>query len=268
MAAELAGRVALITGAGSGLGLATARAFAAEGASIVINDLRQDAAQAAAAALRVDFPGADHLAFGGDVSDEAAVKAMVAAIEAVTGRIDILVNNAGMPDSFTPTVDQPLSHWQRLIDVHLTGTYLVSKTVAPGMIARGEGGVILNLNSIAGVIGLPVRTAYSAAKAGIGMLTRVLGCEWGPHRIRVNAVAPGYMLTPLTEKLIAEGKIDEKRIRRRTPMGTMGTAEDIAQAMLFLASDRARFITGTTLPVDGGYMAWGAPSDAFPLEDE
>jgi NAD(P)-dependent dehydrogenase (short-subunit alcohol dehydrogenase family) len=134
------------------------------------------------------------------------------------------------------------------------------------MIAQ-RSGVILNLNSIAGVLGLPVRTAYSAAKAGIGMLTRVLGCEWGPYNVRVNAIAPGYILTPLTEKLIADGKIDEKRIRRRTPMGALGSAQDIAEAMLFLASDQARFITAVTLPVDGGYCAWGAPSDAFPLED-
>jgi NAD(P)-dependent dehydrogenase (short-subunit alcohol dehydrogenase family) len=183
------------------------------------------------------------------------------------GKIDILVNNAGVPDSFVPTVEQPLSHWQRLIDIHLTGTYLVSKGVAPSMIAR-RSGVILNLNSIAGVLGLPVRTAYSAAKAGVGMLTRVLGCEWGPHGVRVNAVAPGYIRTPLTEKLIAEGKIDERRIRRRTPMGMMGTAEDVANALVFLASDRARFITAITLPIDGGYCAWGAPSDAFPLADE
>ena len=258
---ELQGRVALITGAGSGLGLATARVFAREGARVIINDIRLEAAEAAVRAL-----GDGHLAIAGDVSDEASVNAMVAEAEAHYGKIDILVNNAGVPDSFTPTVDQPLAHWQRLIDIHLTGTYLVSKTVAPGMIARGSG-VILNLNSIAGILGLPVRTAYSAAKAGIGMLTRVLGCEWGPHGIRVNAVAPGYMLTPLTQKLIADGKIDEKRIRRRTPMGRMGTADDIAEAMLFLASDREKFITAITLPVDGGYCAFGAPSDAFPLDD-
>lgn len=263
MAGELEGRVALITGAGSGLGLATAQAFAGAGARVAINDVRLDAAEAAAAGL-----GESHMAVGGDVSKEEAVASMVALVEDRMGGIDILVNNAGMPDSFVPTVEQPLSHWQKLIDVHLTGTYLVSKTVAPGMIGRGRGGAILNLNSIAGVVGLPVRTAYSAAKAGIGMLTRVLGCEWGPHGIRVNAVAPGYMMTPLTEKLIAEGKIDVRRIRRRTPMGAMGTADDIAQAMLFLASDRAKFITGVTLPVDGGYMAWGAPSDAYPLDDE
>ncbi|MCB8882592.1 glucose 1-dehydrogenase [Acidisoma cellulosilytica] len=257
---ELEGRVALITGAGSGLGLETARVFAREGARIVINDLHAEAAGNAARSL-----GPEHHAVTGDVADEASVTAMVAAAVARYGRIDILVNNAGIPDSFVPTVDQTLSHWQRLIDVHLTGTYLVSKTVAPHMIAQ-KSGVILNLNSIAGVLGLPVRTAYSAAKAGIGMLTQVLGCEWAPHGIRVNAVAPGYMLTPLLAKLIEDGKVDGDRIRRRTPMGRLGKAAHIAEAMLFLASERSEFITAVTLPVDGGYCAWGAPSDAYPLE--
>ncbi|WP_284945955.1 SDR family NAD(P)-dependent oxidoreductase [Acidisoma cladoniae] len=259
--AELAGRVALITGAGSGLGLETARLFAREGALIVINDVRAEAAEAAALSL-----GPDHLAVAGDVADEASVAAMVAATMACYGRIDILVNNAGVPDAFVATVDQTLTHWQRLIDIHLTGTYLVSKTVAPHMIER-KAGVILNLNSIAGILGLPVRTAYSAAKAGIGMLTQVLGCEWAPYGIRVNAVAPGYMLTPLLQRLIDEGKVDGDRIRRRTPMGKLGRAEHIAEAMLFLASDRAAFITAITLPVDGGYCSWGAPSDAYPLDE-
>jgi NAD(P)-dependent dehydrogenase (short-subunit alcohol dehydrogenase family) len=258
---ELQGRVALITGAASGLGLATAKAFAREGAIVVINDLYLSMAEDAARDL-----GENHSAAAADVSDEKQVNAMVAEAIGRYGRVDILVNNAGVPDGFTPTVEQSLSHWQRLIDVHLTGTYLVSKAVAPSMIAR-RSGVILNLNSIAGVLGLPVRTAYSVAKAGVGMLTRVLGCEWGPHGVRVNAVAPGYIRTPMTAKLIAEGKIDEGRIRRRTPMGTMGSAEDVAEALVFLASDRARFITAVTLPVDGGYCAWGAPSDAFPLVD-
>lgn len=257
---ELKDRIALITGAGSGLGLATARAFAREGASVMINDLRPSAAREAADGL-----GSGHGAVGGDVSREADVDAMVEATLARFGRIDILINNAGVPDSFAPTVDQPLAHWQRLIDIHLTGTYLVSKKVAPHMIAQG-GGAMVNLSSIAGVLGLPVRTAYSAAKAGISMLTRVLGCEWGPHNIRVNAVAPGYILTPLTEGLMREGKLDAERIRRRTPMGKMGRPEDIAEAMVFLCSDRARFITTITMPVDGGYCSWGAPSDAFPGE--
>ncbi len=256
-------RVALITGAGSGLGLATAQAFAAEGAKVVVNDINEETAQEAARGL-----GAGHLALGGDVGKEAEVAALVEKTMAAYGRIDILVNNAGMGDSFVPTVDQPLSHWQRLIDVHLTGTYLLSKTVAPHMIAAGSG-AILNISSIAGIVGLPVRTAYSTAKAGIAMLTKVLGSEWAPHGVRVNAVAPGYILTPLVQKMVDAKKIDTDAIRRRTPKGQLGRPQDIADALVFLASDKARFIVGVTLPVDGGYSAWGAPSDAypFPLED-
>jgi NAD(P)-dependent dehydrogenase (short-subunit alcohol dehydrogenase family) len=260
---DFTGKVVLVTGAGSGLGLATARRFAQGGARVVINDLREDAAAAAAAAL-----GPQHVGVGGDVASETDVQAFVARARAIEGHIDILVNNAGIPDTFTPTVDQELVHWKRMLDIHLTGTYLVSKTVARYMIAAGNGGAVVNLNSIAGVIGLPVRTAYSAAKAGIGMLTRVLGCEWGVHNIRVNAVAPGYMMTPLVEGLLAAGKIDGKRIQRRTPMGTFGTADHIADAITFLASEQAAFITGVTLPVDGGYMAFGAPNDAFEIEDD
>ena len=167
---ELRDKVALITRAGSGLGLSTAKAFERQGAKVVVNDLREDAARAAAADL-----GPDHSAVGGDVSKETDVATMVSAAVGRFGRIDILVNDAGVPDSFVPTVEQPLPHWQRLIDIHLTGTYLVSRTFAPHMISQG-GGAILNLNSIAGVIGLRVRTAHSASKAGIGMVTRVL-CE-------------------------------------------------------------------------------------------
>jgi len=260
---DFSGKVVLITGAAAGLGFAAARRFAEGGARVVINDLREDAAITAAAEL-----GPQHVGVGGDVAGEADVKTFVDRALAIDGHIDVLVNNAGIGDPFTPTVDQELARWQRMLDIHLTGTYLVSKTVAPHMIAAGRGGAMVNLNSIGGVIGLPVRTAYSAAKAGIGMLTRVLGCEWGVHRIRVNAVAPGYILTPMTKTLLDAGKIDGKRIRRRTPMGEFGTADHVADAIAFLASDQAAFITGVTLPVDGGYMAFGAPNDAFAIEDE
>ncbi len=254
---ELAGRVVLITGGASGIGLAAAQALAEAGAGVVIADLHADAARDAARAL-----GDAHLGLGGDVADEAAVQRIAEQALARHGRIDVLINSAGIPDSFLPTLEQQVGDFRRLVDVHLTGTYMMCKAVAPAMLRQRRGSII-NLSSIAGVMGLARRNAYSAAKAGIGMLTRTLGCEWAAQGVRVNAIAPGYMLTPFAQRLIDEGKLDAARIRRRTPAGRLGTARHIADAMLFLASDRAEFITGVTLPVDGGYTAWGAASDAY-----
>ncbi|WP_208510677.1 glucose 1-dehydrogenase [Variovorax paradoxus] len=254
---ELQGRVVLITGGASGLGQASARSFAAAGARVAVADLRRDAALDEAAHL-----GSDHLGLAGDVADEGDVRRMVDAAVARWGRLDVLVNCAGIPDTFQPTVEQDVAAFRRLVDIHLCGTYMMCKAVAPHMLAQGRGAIV-NLNSIAGVLGLARRNAYSAAKAGIGMMTRTLGCEWAAQGVRVNAVAPGYMLTPFSQRLIDEGKLDAQRVRRRTPAGRFGTAQHIADAVLFLASDRAEFITGVTLPVDGGYMAWGAASDAY-----
>jgi NAD(P)-dependent dehydrogenase (short-subunit alcohol dehydrogenase family) len=255
--------IVLVTGGGSGIGEATAGAFARAGATVVVADLNRDRAHSVASGL-----GSRHLAVSGDVACEADVVAMVQAAQDRYGRIDVVVNSAGIPDSFKPTVEQDLAHWRRLIDVHLTGTYLVSRTAAPGMLARRKG-VVLTVSSVAGVLGLSPRNAYSAAKAGIGMLTRTLACEWAADGVRVNCIAPGYMMTPFAAALVREGKLDADRIRRRTPMGRFGSAQDIADAMLFLASDQAKFITGVTLPVDGGYMAFGAAADAYagPLEE-
>lgn len=256
---ELQGRVALITGGASGLGLAAAQALAGQGMRVAVADL--DAAAAERAAMTLGS-AAGHLAFNGDVACQADVHGWVAALLARHGRIDVLINSAGIPDSFLPTVDQDVADFRRLVDVHLTGTYLVTQAVAPTMLQQGRGSVI-NLSSVAGVLGLARRNAYSAAKAGIGMMTRTMGCEWAARGVRVNAIAPGYMLTPFAQRLIDEGKLDARRIRRRTPAGRLGTARHIAEAMCFLASDAASFITGVTLPVDGGYMAWGAASDAY-----
>jgi NAD(P)-dependent dehydrogenase (short-subunit alcohol dehydrogenase family) len=254
---ELKGRVVLITGGASGLGLAAGEGFAREGASVVVADLRADRAAAEAARL-----GARHIGLGGDVADEADVRFLVSATMEHFGRIDVLINSAGIPDTFQPTVDQDSADFRRLVDVHLGGTYMMCKAAAPHMLRHGRGAMI-NLSSIAGVMGLARRNAYSAAKAGIGMLSRTLGCEWASQGVRVNAIAPGYMLTPFMQQLVDEGKLDADQVRRRTPAGRLGTARHIADAMLFLASDSAEFITGVTLPVDGGYMAWGAVGDAY-----
>ncbi len=253
---DLQDKVALITGGASGLGLAAARAFHEQGVKIAIVDLNAEAAARCSAEI-----GPDNLGIGADVTDEQAIAAAVAQVLQRYGRIDIAINSAGIPDTFLPTVDQDVAAFRRLVDIHLTGTYIVSKAVAVPMLSRGNG-VILNLSSIGGVLGLTPRNAYSAAKAGIGMMTRTLGCEWASRGVRVNAIAPGYMMTPFFRRLLDEGKLDGERILRRTPAGRFGSAQHIADAMLFLASDQAAFITGVTLPVDGGYMAWGASADA------
>lgn len=258
MYADLEGKVVLITGGASGLGLAAARAFAEERASIVIVDLQADKAKACAQEL-----GEGHEGIGADIASEADVGGAVAAAMTKYGKIDVVINSAGIPDTFRPTVEQDVADFRRLIDIHLTGTYMVSKAAAVHMLAQGSGAII-NLSSVAGVLGLAPRNAYSAAKAGISMMTRTMGCEWARSGVRVNAVAPGYMLTPFFQTLMDEGKLDGNKILRRTPAGRFGSARHIADAMLFLASRQAEFITGVTLPVDGGYMAWGSSDDACP----
>jgi NAD(P)-dependent dehydrogenase (short-subunit alcohol dehydrogenase family) len=259
---EFEGKVVLVTGGASGLGLAAGQGFAGEGATVVLADLQEGRAAAEAARL-----GPAHLGLGGDVADERDVRALVDATVSRFGRIDVLVNSAGIPDTFQATVDQDIADFRRVVEVHLSGTYMMCKAAAPHMLRQG-GGAMINLSSIAGVLGLSRRNAYSAAKAGIGMMTRTLGCEWAAGGVRVNAIAPGYMLTPFMQRLVDEGKLDADQVRRRTPAGRLGTARHIADAMLFLASDGAEFITGVTLPVDGGYMAWGAVGNAYdgPLE--
>ena len=254
---ELKPYVVLITGGASGLGLAAAHGFAKEGATIVIADLQEAAAKSIAQQL-----GSQHLGLACDVADEAQVNHVVDTVIKKYGRVDVLINCAGIADRVKPTVEQDMMHFRRLLDIHLTGTYMMTKACAVHMLKQGKGNVI-NISSIAGVIGLTYRNAYSAAKAGISMITRTLGCEWGAAGIRVNAIAPGYILTPLVQAIVDEGLLDKSVVERRTPMGHLGEPHHIGDAMLFLASDQAAFITGVTLPVDGGYTSWGAPSDAF-----
>lgn len=252
---ELEGRTALVTGGSSGLGECVAQQLLCAGANVAIADLN---AHGAAGEATQD----GCLRISGDVSREDDVARFVDETRAAFGGVDILINCAGIPDNFQPTVEQDVAAFRRLVDVHLTGTYMMCKAVAPHMLAQRRGSII-NLSSVGGVLGLTPRNAYSAAKAGIGMLTRTLACEWAAKGVRVNAIAPGYILTPFAQRLMDEGKLDAQKIRRRTPAGRLGKPEHIADAMLFLASDRSEFITGVTLPVDGGYMSWGAASDAW-----
>lgn len=245
-------RVAIVTGGANGIGWATAQRFAEEGYSVVVADLREDNARERAHAL-----GADHLGIGVDVAVEADVGALIAASVERFGRLDVLVNNAGNGDQPYPTIQQNVDAFDRLLGIHVRGTFLACREAGKVMLAQ-RAGAIINLGSIAGLAGIPARNAYGAAKAGIVAMTRSLACEWAREGIRVNAVAPGYVATELVETLERNGQMSRESIERRTPMGRLARPEEIAQAIGFLASDAASYITGTVLSVDGGWHAYGA----------
>ena len=246
-------REALVTGGADGIGLAIAQALAAQGHRVTIADLDGDKAVQRAAGL-----GPDHRGLACDITDEA--QAIAAATRAP---FDVLVNNAGIGDSHLPTLEQDLLAFRRVLDVHLAGSFLMTREVARGMIARGRGAVV-NLASIAGLTGLPRRNAYGAAKAGIVAMTRSMACEWAGLGLRVNAVAPAFVDTALVRKLADAGRIDLSAIARRTPIGRLIAAREVAAAVAFLASDAASGITGAVLPVDGGWTAFGDFGDAAP----
>ena len=190
------------------------------------------------------------------------VAQLICAVMKRFGRIDVLVNNAGIGEQAAPTIDQTVEAFDRVLSVHLRGTFLASREAAKVMLAQRSGSIV-NLASIAGLAGIPARNAYGAAKAGIGAMTRAMACEWARSGIRVNAVAPGYVRTTLVNDLERKGALDAGAIEARTPMGRMADPNEIAEVIAFLASTRASFITGTTLNVDGGWLALGAPESVL-----
>jgi len=250
--------VALVTGAADGIGWATARHFADLGYRVAIADLRGGAAADRASAL-----GRGHLGLTCDVTSEDGVERVVGQVFEAWGRIDVLVNNAGVGDQAPETLKQHVDAFDRVLAVHLRGTFLMSRACARHMVQTGSGAIV-NIASIAALAGIPGRNAYGAGKAGIVAMTKSMGCEWAPFGVRVNAVAPGYIRTALVDRLEAEGALETSAILARTPMGRMGSPEDIAQAIGFLASAQAGFITGAVLSVDGGWMALGGAVPAVP----
>jgi NAD(P)-dependent dehydrogenase (short-subunit alcohol dehydrogenase family) len=255
--------VAIVTGAADGIGWATAQALARDGYRVALLDLKAEVLQARAEAL-----GEAHLALACDITSEAAVAQAVDAVAARWGRIDALVNNAGIGDQSGSTVDQNTASFDRVLAVHLRGTFLMSQAVARVMLKAtplrgGARGAIVNLGSIASTIGLPTRNAYCAAKAGVLGMTRAMACEWARSGIRVNAVAPGYVNTDLVADLNRRGMLDGRGIAHRTPLGRMAEPTEIAEVVAFLASPKASYITGVVLPVDGGWTAFGAPESAL-----
>lgn len=250
---DFAGRVVLITGAGAGAGIgaATGRAFAARGASVALADRDGAAARASADAIVAD--GGSARAYTLDVTDPAQVEAVVAAVEAELGPVAVLVNNAGIAER-TGFLELTPDAWRQVMDVNLTGAFLCAQAVARRMVARVAGGAIVNVASVAGLTAVPGRAAYIASKHGLVGLTRALALDLGGAGIRVNAVAPASVETPLTAALLDRPGAREATARRH-PLGRHGQPDEIARAIVFLASDEAGFITGASLPVDGGFLS-------------
>ena len=235
------GKQALVTGAGSGIGAAVARSLHAEGAEVVLADVNAEGAEV----LALDL-GTRARAIALDVRDEDAVA------PAMQG-LDVLVNVAGI-GSTTDAPGTSRETWEAVFAVNTTGTFLCCKHAIPGMKERG-GGSIVNLGSVAGLVGLPNRAAYCASKGAVIALTRALAVDHVRDGIRVNAVCPGTVDTPWVQRLVEEAGEDIDALRARQPMGRLGTPEEIAEAVLYLASDAAAFVTGTALVIDGGLTA-------------
>lgn len=249
--------VAIVTGGADGIGWATAQRLAADVNHVALLDLREDAARQRAAEL-----GSSHLGLGCDVSSANSVTAAVRAVVERFGRIDILVNNAGIGEQAAPTIDQDVLAFDRVLNVHVRGTFLMSREVAKTMLAQ-RSGAIVNIASIAALAGIPTRNAYGAAKAGIAAMTRAMACEWARSGLRVNVVAPGYVRTALVDELECKGTLDTNAVAARTPMGRLAQPAEIAEVIAFLASSKASFVTGATLTADGGWLALGAPEAAL-----
>ncbi|MEC9426460.1 MAG: glucose 1-dehydrogenase [Actinomycetota bacterium] len=256
MSGRLDGMVAVITGAASGIGAGTARRFVAEGASVVLADIQQELGESLN-----DELGDSALFAPTDVTSEDDVAAAVDMAVDQWGRLDVMFNNAGILGAVGSIADTPLGDWERTISVLLTGAFLGSKHAARVMVPRGSGSII-NTSSIAGVTGGLAPHAYSTAKHGVIGLTRTVASEMAAHGVRVNAIAPGNTISAMTADVMTgdHSNLDEAAavIRSKSPLGIAGEPGDIAGAVVYLASDEARYITGHTLVIDGGQVTAGS----------
>lgn len=249
---ELKGKIALVTGASYGIGMAIAKALHGAGATIVFNDINAELVENGIAAYEADGIKAHGYVF--DVTNEQEVNETVARITAEVGVIDILVNNAGIIRR-VPALEMSADEFRKVIDVDLNAPFIMSKAIAPGMIKKG-GGKIINICSMMSELGRETVSAYAAAKGGLKMLTKNLACEWAEHNIQVNGIGPGYIATPQTEPLRTPGHPFNDFIIGRTPAARWGTTEDLQGPAIFLASKASDFVNGHILYVDGGILAY------------
>ena len=246
------GRVAVVTGAGSGMGLATAQAFAESGAAVVLADSNEQPLRTAAAELT--SAGHQALDVGCDVSDEAQVAAVVERTVDTFGRLDFAFNNAGIQAPPTDAADEPAETFDRVNAVNLRGVWACMKHELRPMREQGSGAIV-NCSSLGGLVGLPGRAAYHAAKHGVLGLTKSAALEYGPRGIRINAICPGTIETPMVADMLAKGELDMDQAIANQPIGRLGRADEIAAAVLWLCSPGASFVIGVALPIDGGYTA-------------
>lgn len=251
MTSEFSGRVAFITGGASGLGRAAAQQLAAQGALVVVADVQLDAAGSLARELAAG--GAQSIAVGCDVRDDRAVEIAVSTTVAHFGRLDIAINAAGIGGPEVRTAEYAPDDWHRVIDVNLNGVWRCMRHEIPAMLAAG-GGAIVNVASVAGLIGFPRHPAYAASKHGVVGLTKTAALEYGRNGLRINALCPGFTLTPMVQQMIDAG-LPEDALVARVPLGRLGTANEVAAAALFLCSAAGAFMSGHALAIDGGIVA-------------
>jgi NAD(P)-dependent dehydrogenase (short-subunit alcohol dehydrogenase family) len=252
----LSGDVAIVTGAGKGIGTAVAHALAAAGARVVATSRLAADAERVAAAL-----GPGHLGLGLDVRSSASVNEAVAAAAEALGPPSILVNNAGV-NHIRPSETYPDEEWDRILDVNLTGAFRCCRAAGARMLDAGRGSIV-NVASIVGAeVGMPWRAPYASSKAGVVGLTRTLAVEWAGRGVRVNALLPGPVRTPMVAVAISEGVVGEQQVVDHTPAGRWAEPGDIADAVVLLCAPGARFVTGQALVVDGGYSVFGAAHPA------
>jgi NAD(P)-dependent dehydrogenase (short-subunit alcohol dehydrogenase family) len=251
---RLKDKVSLVTGASRGIGKSIALALAREGSAVALN-CSASVEAAGEVAREIRGLGQSAMVIRADVASKTEVDTMVKRIVGKFGKIDILVNNAGM-SVVGASEELEESRWRRGIDVMLTGVFFCSQAVGKEMIKQ-RSGKIINIASVNGIGAFPERVCYSCAKAGVMQLTKVLGCEWARYNINVNAVAPGYVNTYLVQDLVGKGVLDVAELAARTPIGRLAECSEIADAVVFLASEESKYMEGQTIVVDGGWTAYG-----------